>query len=132
MIPRALEWWALLLCCGLFVVGAVRVGAGFKRAAGMRDSWRWFLGAVRFIAGIAGVAFLTWADLPGRIGPPLGVVVAAVAFAVPVWLALAGFMRVLLLSWPRGAAFGETTGHIRGDEFSWDEQRRRSGFWWRR
>ena len=37
MIARQVEFWSLLLCCGLFLVGAVRFGAGASRSVGARD-----------------------------------------------------------------------------------------------
>jgi hypothetical protein len=114
--------WPLLMCCGLFVVGAVRFFEGVKGSAGARSAIGWLSAAGRCVLGVVALVYLARLDLPERLGPPLGDVITAVAFAVPLWLALVSFMRLLLLSWPRGWAFGLVDTHIRDTEFTWDDE----------
>lgn len=98
IVARPVEFWPLLLCGGLFLVGAVRFGVGVRRSVGARDGMRWCKAALRCGVGVVALVCLVRADLPARIEPPLGGLVAAAAFAVPLWLALTGFMRLVLLT----------------------------------
>ena len=91
MITRPVEFCLLLLCCGLFLVGAVRFGAGASRSVGARDSVRWCVAVLHCVLGVVALVYLARVDLPERIGPPFGGVIAAAAFALPLWLALVGF-----------------------------------------
>jgi hypothetical protein len=124
MSAHAAEFWPLLLCGGLFIVGAVRFLAGAPMAAGARDRMRWFTAALCCVLAVAALVYLTRLDLPGLIGPPFGGVIAAAACLIPVWLALVGFMRAALLSWPRGAARGAVARRNRATKFFWPGERR--------
>jgi hypothetical protein len=112
--------WPLLLFCGLFVVGATRFFEGFKGSAGARSATGWLWAAGCCGLGVVALVYLARLDLCERLGPPLGDLLAAAALAGPLWLALVGFMRLLLLSWPRGSAFDSVDEHISDTEFDWD------------
>jgi hypothetical protein len=128
---RPADAWPLFLCVALFVVGAVRFMSGARLSAGSRDGMRRAVAALRFAAGIAFVACLVHVDLLGRLAlVPAGIYLCAVAYAVGLWLLLVAGMRVVLLSWPRGWAFGMVDTHIRDTEFSWDDGEESARRWW--
>lgn len=129
VLSRPDEFWPLIACAALLVIGAVRFFAGARASAGARDAVRWFTAAVRLGLGVAALVWLVRADLFGQFAAwPGGVYGCGAAFAGALWLALVSFMRLLLLSWPRGWALGLVGQHIRDTEFSWVEPRRRR--WW--
>jgi hypothetical protein len=132
MLARPEEFWPLIACAALFMVGAVRFVAG-TAAAGARDLERWFWAAVRLGCSVAAMVWMVRADLLSRFAAwPGSVYVCAAVFAPLLWVALVAFMRVLLLSWPRGLAEGLTGRFIEERSFSWEQRRRRWWQFWKR
>ncbi len=66
MLARPDEFWPLLVCAALFMVGAVRFIAGASSSAGARDAVRWFWAAIRLGLGVAALVWLARADLFGQ------------------------------------------------------------------
>lgn len=136
LIPPSAQLWLVLVCAALFVAGAVRFSEGVRNSAGARGEVKWSTAALRCVVGAA-LGYWVLRDLPALIGPPLREVIGAAGlpagdapmlldvigaagFAAALWLALVGFMRVALLSWPRRKARDEAGDFIEEDGFSWD------------
>jgi hypothetical protein len=125
--------WPFAPLAAVFVVGFVRFRAGVARSAGMRDEMRGPKGLLKCVVGLSIIGYLTfsypaWGKLPYDAERWPFFLLVALIYAAGLWCVLVGGMRALLLSWPRGSAFGLIDEHIRKTEFSWDEPRRRH--WW--
>ncbi len=113
--------WPLAPLGFMFLVGFVLFRAGVRRCAGARDDIRRPSGLLRFIMGAAVVGYLTWTYPWGTLAASLPVLLCLLlAYVAGLWIALTGFMRVLLLSLPQRSAIAAVQADIAAHEFHWD------------
>ena len=115
--PRAHALASALLGLGvlLFVYGFARFKAGWRRCAGVRDG---LLAAGAFVRLAAGVG-VCWVLLGSNLANDR--LLAGALFLVPLWLAITGFVRFVVLVRPAGRALPEVEDDIAASEFDWNE-----------
>jgi hypothetical protein len=122
--------WLPLACAVLFLIGAARFFTGVRMSAGARDALRWLWAAVRCAAAVAALVYFMRADVFAHYGAmPAAGLAGAAGFSFALWVLLVALTRLLLLSWPRGWAFGLVDRHIRDTEFSWSDESPRRRWW---
>ena len=123
MLARPDEFWPLIACAALFVIGGARFVAGAPLAARVRwDAMRPFTAVLRLVLGVAALAALMRADLLGSFGTsPAGFYACTAAYAVALWPALVGLVRLVLVWWPGNRAFAIVDDFNRATEFDWEK-----------
>jgi len=114
------DGWPLAVLVAVFVVGFVRFRAGAALAAGARDPIRRPLAALKLATGLVMIGWLTL-DWPQDGANVAGFFAAVFAYAVGLWCALTGGVRVILLSVPRRSALAAVQSDIDRQFFDWDE-----------
>lgn len=114
--------WPLAPLGFMFLVGFVLFRAGVLRCAGARDDIRRPKGVLRFIVGVAVAGYLTWTYPWGTLAASLPVLLLILlAYVAGLWIALTGFMRVLLLSLPQRSAIAAVEADIAAHRVDWGE-----------
>jgi hypothetical protein len=103
-------------CAVWFAVAVGRLYAGWRRIAGLRDGPL----AGRAFGKLAVGAFLLYWLPHGLIASSLDPWAVHVLLLVPLWLAVTGFVRFVLLVRPAGRALPEVEGDIAASEFDWN------------
>ena len=97
-----------------FVFAVARFVAGWRRCAGVRDGLLAAGAFVKLAAGFGSVVLLGSNLANDRL-------LAGALFLVPLWLAITGFVRFVVLVRPAGRALPEVEDDIAASEFDWNE-----------